>query len=67
MEVLRISTVVDKVNPHATLVPLEVLRISTVVDTSQEVNTLCEPLEVLRISTVVDLCFALPRLALWKY
>ena len=53
MEVLRISTVVDRKPITSTTTLLEVLRISTVVDASKWVSTI-DLLEVLRISTVVD-------------
>ena len=53
LEVLRISTVVDRRLKELPWSPLEVLRISTVVDILTHLHTPL-PLEVLRISTVVD-------------
>ena len=65
MEVLRISTVVDRVRTGGRLHPLEVLRISTVVDCSEKTVTIV-PLEVLRISTVVDPDAFGAYMDLWK-
>ena len=65
LEVLRISTVVDRAEIYLGWGPLEVLRISTVVDAEQS-RSKSFPLEVLRISTVVDLVNPSLPWSLWK-